>query len=189
MALAKPQLPEFVAAVRRWKPIQRRWPPELVNDEPFGLSGAEGDVMFQLLSADAPVPQNQFGELLDVGKAAVSRTLGTLEDKAYVVRLRPHGDRRTYTVTLTEKARQAAAAIQRAYLDLYATSAAGVSRSERRTLLASVVMSSPAPGRRFRLDYWTLLDTTGGLHPAQRRTGRDRRRLGHLPRGPPRRPA
>lgn len=72
--------------------------------EPHELSSAEGDLLFLLLTGSNELSQEELAEQLDVGKAAVSRAIDSLEDKGYVVRKRHHQDRRAYSICLTAKA-------------------------------------------------------------------------------------
>lgn len=72
--------------------------------EPHGLSSAEGDLLFLLLTGSNELSQEELAEQLDVGKAAVSRAIDSLEGKGYVVRRRHHQDRRAYSICLTERA-------------------------------------------------------------------------------------
>jgi len=62
--------------------------------EPLGLSGAEGDILFHLLTGSDGIPQERLAEQLDIGKAAISRVIGALEAKGYVARTRRREDRR-----------------------------------------------------------------------------------------------
>jgi DNA-binding MarR family transcriptional regulator len=87
--------------------------------EPLNLSGAEGDILFHLLTGSNNVQQEQLAERLDIGKAAVSRVVDSLESKGYVIRVRQHRDRRAYSVSLTEKAISAGTDITGIYEKLY----------------------------------------------------------------------
>ena len=98
--------------------------------EPLNLSGAEGDVLFLLLTGSDSCQQEQLAEHLDIGKAAVSRVVGSLETKGYVVRERQHNDRRAYCVSLTPKAAQVATTVQGIYNRLYERVSVGISSEE-----------------------------------------------------------
>lgn len=87
--------------------------------EPLKLSGAEGDILFHLLTDGNNLQQEQVAERLDIGKAAVSRAVDSLEAKGYVVRIRRHDDRRAYSVSLTDKAIAVGAEIESVYNKLY----------------------------------------------------------------------
>jgi DNA-binding MarR family transcriptional regulator len=71
--------------------------------EPLHLTSAEGDVLFHLLAEKEGLSQEELAERLDIGKAAISRTVASLADKGYVKRERRQDDARAYCVTLTEK--------------------------------------------------------------------------------------
>ncbi len=109
---------------------------QVVNAElaSLNLTGAEGDILFHLLSADGGLSQEKLAERLDVGKAAVSRTLNSLAVKGYIHRERQPDDSRIYRVTLTEAARDAGEKIENAYKTVYESSLRGISESEFRNL-------------------------------------------------------
>jgi MarR family transcriptional regulator for hemolysin len=98
--------------------------------EPLGLSGAEGDVLFLLLTGSDQLSQERLAEQLDVGKAAVSRTVDSLESKGYVTRERRSEDKRTYSVMLTEAALSVGADIVAIYDDLYDLIRSGIDDRE-----------------------------------------------------------
>ncbi|NLY97482.1 MAG: MarR family transcriptional regulator, partial [Clostridiaceae bacterium] len=56
------------------------------NLEPLNLSGAEGDMLYILLTGSNGLRQEQLAEQLDIGKAAASRVIDSLEAKGYVMR-------------------------------------------------------------------------------------------------------
>ncbi|MGI5917677.1 MAG: MarR family winged helix-turn-helix transcriptional regulator [Anaerolineae bacterium] len=87
--------------------------------EPLNLSGAEGDILFHLLTGSDKIRQEQLAEQLDIGKAAVSRAIDSLESKRYVVRMRHPQDRRAYCVSLTDQALAVGADIVDIYERLY----------------------------------------------------------------------
>lgn len=107
--------------------------------EPLGLSGAEGDVLFLLLTGSDGLSQEQLAEQLDVGKGAVSRVVDSLESKGYVARERQGGDRRAYSVSLTEKALSVGAGVVGIYDDMYALVSKGISDEEVAGLEALLV--------------------------------------------------
>jgi len=104
---------------------------QIVNAEldPLGLTGAEGDILFHLLSSD-DISQETLAEQLDIGKAAISRTVGSLLEKGYVHRQRLEEDSRAYRVTLTPKARKIGIQIEQAYRNVYNVALTGVDESE-----------------------------------------------------------
>lgn len=98
--------------------------------EPLNLSSAEGDILFHLLTGSNKLQQEQLAEQLDIGKAAVSRAVDSLESKGYVTRVRQHEDRRAYSVSLTDKALSVGADIRGIYERLYLLVTKGIADEE-----------------------------------------------------------
>ncbi|CAK7013693.1 MarR family transcriptional regulator [Tissierella sp.] len=98
--------------------------------EPLNLSGAEGDILFHLLTGSNKLQQEQLAEQLDIGKAAVSRVVDSLESKGYVMRIRQHEDRRAYSVSLTDKAFLVGSDIKDIYENLYVLVREGITDEE-----------------------------------------------------------
>ncbi len=98
--------------------------------EPLNLSGAEGDLLFLLLTGSNNLQQEQLAEQLDKGKAAVSRTVASLESKGYVIRVRNNSDKRAFNVTLTEKAFSVGEEIKEIYDELYVQVREGIADEE-----------------------------------------------------------
>jgi MarR family transcriptional regulator for hemolysin len=98
--------------------------------EPLKLSGAEGDILFILLTGSNNFQQEQLAEQLDIGKAAVSRVIDSLESKGYVTRVRQNEDRRAYRVSLTDKAFSVGADIKGIYDRLYMLVRKGIADEE-----------------------------------------------------------
>ncbi|MDU5082419.1 MarR family winged helix-turn-helix transcriptional regulator [Tissierella carlieri] len=98
--------------------------------EPLNLSGAEGDILFHLLTGSNKLQQEQLAEQLDIGKAAVSRVVDSLESKGYVMRIRQHEDRRAYSVSLTDKAFSVCSDIKDIYENLYMLVREGITDEE-----------------------------------------------------------
>ncbi|NLD60586.1 MAG: MarR family transcriptional regulator [Clostridiales bacterium] len=94
--------------------------------EPLNLSGAEGDILFHLLTGNDAFRQEQLAELLDIGKAAVSRTVDALEEKGYVLRVRRAEDRRAYSICLTDRGRSLGDRVTGVYERLYALVRQGI---------------------------------------------------------------
>jgi DNA-binding MarR family transcriptional regulator len=107
---------------------------QIVNSElaSVNLTGAEGDILFHLLSASEGLSQEKLAECLDIGKAAISRTVNSLDSKGYVHRERQADDWRTYRVTLTTAAQGVSETIEHAYKTVYETALRGISESEFR---------------------------------------------------------
>jgi DNA-binding MarR family transcriptional regulator len=98
--------------------------------EPLGLSGAEGDILFHLLTGSDGYPQERLARQLDIGKAAISRVIDALEQKGYVSRARSREDKRAYRVNLTEKGRSTGPEIRGVYERLYALVRQGIADEE-----------------------------------------------------------
>lgn len=98
--------------------------------EPLGLSGAEGDILFHLLTGSNGYQQEQLAEQLDIGKAAISRVIDALESKGYVTRTRQMEDRRAYRISLTEEGLSIGPGIRGIYERLYARVKQGIADDE-----------------------------------------------------------
>ncbi len=77
----------------------------IINAEftPLQLTGAEGDILFHLLTGSNESAQEELAWQLDIGKAAISRVVDSLEAKGYVLRMKSARDKRAYSICLTEK--------------------------------------------------------------------------------------
>jgi MarR family transcriptional regulator for hemolysin len=98
--------------------------------QPLGLSSAEGNILFHLLTQARAMSQEEIVAQLDISKPAVSRALDTLEAKGYVSRARDSVDRRVNRVTLTDRAHSAAASIEQVYAEVIGTAASAVTPAE-----------------------------------------------------------
>ena len=87
--------------------------------EPLNISRAEGDILFLLLTGSNDLQQEQIADLLDIGKASVSRTISSLESKGFVVRTRQDTDKRAYIISLTKRALVIGAEVTGVYDRLY----------------------------------------------------------------------
>lgn len=96
------------------------------NLEPLNLSGAEGDMLYILLTGSNGLRQEQLAEQLDIGKAAASRVIDSLEAKGYVMRMREDEDKRAYRILLTDTAYTAEESIKAVYDNLYALVRKGI---------------------------------------------------------------
>lgn len=56
-----------------------------------------------MLTGSNYLQQEELAEQLDVGKAAVSRVVSSLEAKGYVKRMRQASDKRAYSIALTDR--------------------------------------------------------------------------------------
>lgn len=104
----------------------------LINMElkPLGLSGAEGDILFLLLTGSDQLQQEKLAEQLDIGKAAVSRVIDSLVANGYVIRRQHSEDKRAYSICLTDKAALVSDEIIGIYDRLYALAKMGISDAE-----------------------------------------------------------
>jgi len=98
--------------------------------EPLDLSGAEGDILFHLLTGSDAFQQERLAELLDIGKAAVSRTIDALEAKGLVLRVRRVEDRRAYSICLTDRGLSIGDRVTGVYERLYALVRRGIEDEE-----------------------------------------------------------
>lgn len=107
---------------------------QIVNSELalLNLTAAEGDIIFHLLSTSDGLSQENLAERLDIGKAAVSRTVNSLDSKGYIHRERQADDSRAYRVSLTNAAKAVSERIEHAYKMVYEVSLNGISESEFR---------------------------------------------------------
>lgn len=117
--------------------------------EPLNLSGAEGDLLFLLLTGSNHLQQEQLAEQLDIDKAAVSRVIDSLEAKGYVRRVRRDEDRRAYSVSLTAKASEIGDDVKGVYDRLYTLVSKGITEEEFmeiKSLLSRVAVNIEAKG-------------------------------------------
>lgn len=91
-----------------------------------GLRSSEANVLMFLYSSGDGVPQDAIVSGIDISKAAISRTVESLERKGFLTRTRNHADRRSYQVWLTEKARTLQDYIQGQYMEMVAAASQGV---------------------------------------------------------------
>ena len=93
----------------------------MINAEltPLQLTGSEGDILFHLLTGSNESTQEELARQLDIGKAAISRVVDSLEAKGYVLRMKSTKDKRAYSICLTEKGRLAGKDIVCVYETLY----------------------------------------------------------------------
>ena len=98
--------------------------------EPLNISRAEGDILFLLLTGSNDLQQEQIADLLDIGKASVSRTISSLESKGFVVRTRQDTDKRAYIISLTKKALVIGAEVTGVYDRLYLLIRKGVANEK-----------------------------------------------------------
>jgi DNA-binding MarR family transcriptional regulator len=76
-----------------------------INDRlsQLDLTSAAGDIIFHLIGEESGLPQEALCERLNIGKAAISRTVDSLVQKGYAQRAKHPGDARSCLVSLTAK--------------------------------------------------------------------------------------
>lgn len=98
--------------------------------EPLFLTGAEGDILFHLMTGSNAFSQEQLAQQLDIGKAAISRVVDSLEAKGYIQRLHNPEDKRAYIVCLTDKAVSIGRQVVGVYDRLYKRVKNGIAEEE-----------------------------------------------------------
>lgn len=105
---------------------------QIVNSElaSLNLTGAEGDIIFHLLSASDGLSQEKLAERLDIDKAAISRTVNSLDSKGYIYRERQADDSRIYRVMLTDTVKDISQRIENTYRTVYEIALRGINEPE-----------------------------------------------------------
>jgi DNA-binding MarR family transcriptional regulator len=105
---------------------------QMINEalKPLNLSSSEGNILLHLLTQDRILGQEDIVEQLDISKPAVSHALDSLEVKGYIVRKIDPADKRAKQVTLTDKAVQISASIEKVYSEIFAIASQGVTDDE-----------------------------------------------------------
>lgn len=103
---------------------------------PLNLTSAEGDVLFHLIIEKSELTQESLAERLDIGKAAISRTVNSLVKKGYAQRQKNPADARAYHIILTKKANGISAEVLNIYNSVYELIKANISEDEFRLLSA-----------------------------------------------------
>ena len=93
-----------------------------------GVSSSEANVLMFLYASGDGVTQDTIVSGVDVSKAAISRTLGSMERKSLIVRSKNESDRRSYRIWLTDKARRLRDYIEAQYKELVIAAAEGISK-------------------------------------------------------------
>lgn len=83
------------------------------------LTSAAGDIIFQLIGEDTGLLQEELRERLNIGKAAISRTVDSLILKGYVQKLKHPVDARACLVSLTEKGMGISTQVSDAYNSVF----------------------------------------------------------------------
>lgn len=81
----------------------------------LGLTSAAGDVIFHLMGEDSGLSQEALCARLNIGKAAISRTVDALVIKGYAQRAKRPGDARACIVSLTQSGRDISSQVSEAY--------------------------------------------------------------------------
>ena len=79
------------------------------------LTSAAGDIIFHLMGEESGLPQEALCERLNIGKAAISRTVDSLVQKGYAQRAKHPGDARSCLVSLTPKGQGISARVREIY--------------------------------------------------------------------------
>jgi MarR family transcriptional regulator, transcriptional regulator for hemolysin len=105
---------------------------QLINEglKPLGLSSAEGNILFHILTRGQECAQEELVEVLDISKPAVSRALESLEGKDFITREHDPQDKRARWVRLTPKALDLGAQVQLVYQDVFSSAARGVTEQD-----------------------------------------------------------
>jgi MarR family transcriptional regulator for hemolysin len=105
---------------------------QIINENlhPLGLSGAEGKILLHLFTQGREMGQEQLVAQLDVSKAAVSRTLNSLEKKGYVTRQCDPDDRRARRIRLTNEALEIGPTVEQVYNHMFTLAMQGISQEE-----------------------------------------------------------
>lgn len=111
---------------------------QVINAElaSLNLTGAEGDILFHLLSASDGLSQEKLAECLDIDKAAVSRTVNSLDRKGYVHRERQTDDIRAYRVAPTDIAKDVGRRLEYVYNTVFELSLQGIGEQDLKHLSA-----------------------------------------------------
>lgn len=100
-----------------------------------GLSSAEADVLMFLYLTGGGVRQDDIVAGIEVSKPAISRTVKSLENKDYVLRMQNPHDRRSYIVWLTDKARKVETQVKGQYEELVNAACLGISEEKVREVI------------------------------------------------------
>ena len=105
---------------------------QIINENlrPLGLSSAEGNIVLHLFTQGQEMGQEQLVAQLDVSKAAVSRTLNSLDKKGYIARQRDPDDRRAHRIRLTDAALKIGPAVEQVYNHIFTLAVQGISQDE-----------------------------------------------------------
>jgi len=117
-----------------------RWAKAVVNSalSPLNLSSAQGNILFHLILRSREMSQEELAQELDIGKAAISRVIDSLEGRGLVARRLHPLDKRARLVGLTEEGMAIAPEIERAYNAVFQIAEAGIEPRER-DLLAELL--------------------------------------------------
>jgi len=94
------------------------------------LASAAGDVIFHLTGEEFGLTQEELCERLNIGKAAISRTVDSLVLKGFVQRMKHPRDARAYLVSLTKKGLGISTRVSEAYDNVFQVIQRDISREE-----------------------------------------------------------
>jgi len=105
---------------------------QIINENlrPLDLSSAEGNILLHLFTQGQEMGQEQLVAQLDVSKAAISRTLNSLETKGYIVRQRDPDDYCAHRIRMTDKALEIGPAVEQIYNHIFTLAVQGISQDE-----------------------------------------------------------
>ena len=79
---------------------------------------------------DGQITQQELACKLEIDKVSMLRSIDYLAENGYVERLKNKSDRRKYSLTLTEKAREALPQIKKSFIELNKTALKGLTEQE-----------------------------------------------------------
>lgn len=100
----------------------------------YGLSAAQWRLLVRLVKEEG-VAQARLAELLEIEPISVSRLLDRMEEGGWIERRQDASDRRVRMIFPTDKSREAFAAIKSVAGEVYDLALAGLSESEKLTLV------------------------------------------------------
>lgn len=105
---------------------------------PFGITGAQYNVLNLLASAECGRSQRELSELLVVDRSNVTGLIDRMEEAGWVTRQDDPADRRVYRIVLTKEGRRLWERVHPRYLDGVAAVTRGLSPKEMKTLIAAL---------------------------------------------------